>query len=80
MTEPTPPGTPPTEAEALAELERIRGQKFTSNRAVLAALYHMIRENRSWWLLPPLVVLAFLSLFVSLTGNSSILPAIYALF
>jgi len=51
-----------------------------TNLDVLIALYIMIKTNKKWWLLPLLLVLAFLGLFVSLTGNQSILPAIYALF
>ncbi|MCD4781350.1 MAG: DUF5989 family protein [Candidatus Omnitrophica bacterium] len=47
---------------------------------LLMELYILIKENKKWWLLPFLFVLAFLGLFISLTGNQSILPAIYALF
>ncbi|MFC1889585.1 DUF5989 family protein [Thermodesulfobacteriota bacterium] len=54
--------------------------KFENNRELLLFLFLMIRENKKWWLLPLLFVLAILSLFASLTGNTSILPAIYALF
>jgi hypothetical protein len=54
--------------------------KFESNKDILWFLFLTIKENRKWWLLPFFFVLAFLSLFVSLTGNASILPAIYALF
>ncbi|MCL4234587.1 MAG: hypothetical protein KJ042_08715 [Deltaproteobacteria bacterium] len=54
--------------------------KLTSNRELLLFLFLMIRENKKWWLLPLLFVLSILSMFVSLTGNASILPAIYALF
>ena len=54
--------------------------KFESNRDILLFLFLAIKENRKWWLLPFLFVLAFLSIFVSLTGNTALLPAIYALF
>ena len=54
--------------------------KFKSNRDLILFLLVLIKENRKWWLLPILLALAFLSLFVSLTGNTAILPAIYALF
>jgi len=54
--------------------------KFKNNRELLVYLFLMIRENKKWWLLPWLVVLAFLGIFMSLTGNASLLPAIYALF
>jgi hypothetical protein len=77
MSDAKPPEAPPSPEQALAEL---KSRKLDSNRAVLMALFRMIHQNRNWWLMPILMVLAFLSLFVSLTGNSSILPAIYALF
>ena len=54
--------------------------QFKNNRELLVFLFVMIRENRKWWLLPMLLVLAFLGIFMSLTGNASLLPAIYALF
>ncbi len=54
--------------------------RFESNIELLMELYILIKENKKWWLLPFLFVLAFLGLFISLTGNQSILPAIYALF
>ncbi len=54
--------------------------EFKSNRELLLFLFVLIRENRKWWLLPVLFVLAILGIFVSLTGNTSLLPAIYALF
>lgn len=47
---------------------------------VILLLFVMIKNTRKWWLIPLLIVLAFLSIFVRLTGNSSVLPAIYALF
>ncbi len=73
-TETKPDTTAPTGADG-RELP-----KFTSNRELLLFLFLMIRENKKWWLLPLLFVLTILSMFVSLTGNASILPAIYALF
>ncbi|MGE0268511.1 MAG: DUF5989 family protein [Candidatus Omnitrophota bacterium] len=54
--------------------------KISSNKDLLIELFLMIKEHKKWWLLPLLFVLAFLSIFVNLAGNSSILPAIYALF
>ncbi len=54
--------------------------KFKNNRELLLFLFIAIKENRKWWLLPLLFVLAILSVFVSLTGNTTLLPAIYALF
>ena len=54
--------------------------RFKANMDLILGLYLLIRTSKKWWLLPFLFVLAFLALFVSLTGNQSILPAIYALF
>ena len=68
--QPTPPKKP----------ERLKNRKINSNKELLIELFLMIKEHKKWWLLPLLFVLAFLSIFVNLAGNSSILPAIYALF
>lgn len=54
--------------------------KFRNNRELLFYLLLLIRDNRKWWLLPMWLVLALLGLFISLTGNHAMLPAIYALF
>ena len=54
--------------------------KINSNRDLLLYMFVQIKMNRKWYLLPLLAVLGFLGLFVGLTGNTSILPAIYALF
>lgn len=51
-----------------------------SNYDILLSLFILIKTHKKWWLLPFLLVLAFLGLFISLTGNHSVLPAIYALF
>ena len=53
---------------------------FRTNADILLSLFIMIKTHKKWWLLPFLLVLGFLSLFVTMTGNQSILPAIYALF
>lgn len=54
--------------------------RFKTTLYILTELFFLIKLHKKWWLLPFLFVLAFLSLFISLTGNQSILPAIYALF
>ena len=54
--------------------------EFESNRDLLIYFYLQIKQNRKWFLIPLWLVLAFLALFASLTGNTTILPAIYALF
>jgi uncharacterized membrane protein len=56
------------------------GKRLKENNKLIISLYFLIKENKKWWLLPLLVVLAFLGLFIGLSGNQSILPAIYALF
>ena len=58
----------------------MKKSRIKSNLELLKELLLLIMINKKWWLLPLLLILAFLSLFVSLTGNQSILPAIYALF
>ena len=58
----------------------MKKNRIKSNIELLKELLLLIMINKKWWLLPLLCILAFLSLFVSLTGNQSILPAIYALF
>lgn len=50
------------------------------NTEILWQIFILIKEYKKWWLLPLLFILIVLSLFVSLSGNQSILPAIYALF
>ena len=56
------------------------GKPVKSNWDLLLLLFAMIKNSRKWWLLPLLAILAFLGIFVTLTGNQSVLPAIYALF
>jgi hypothetical protein len=55
-------------------------KRIKKNNELLVQLFQMIVETKKWWLLPILFVLAMLSLFAALTGSSSVLPAIYALF
>lgn len=57
-----------------------QGKDPSSSWDVILLLFVMIKNARKWWLIPLLIVLAFLSIFVRLSGNSSVLPAIYALF
>lgn len=55
-------------------------RRIKKNNQLIVQLFQMIVETKKWWLLPILFVLAMLSLFAALTGSSSVLPAIYALF
>ncbi|MBZ0165570.1 MAG: DUF5989 family protein [Candidatus Omnitrophica bacterium] len=66
--------------ETPSKPEPLKKKRVTNNKELLIELFLMIKEHKKWWLLPLLLVLAFLSIFVNLAGNSSILPAIYALF
>lgn len=43
-------------------------------------LWRLIIKNKKWWLVPIFAVFAIFSLFITLVGGSSILPAIYAIF
>jgi hypothetical protein len=56
------------------------GKRFKDNYELLLYLYMAIINKKKWWLLPLLALLAFLSLFVGLSTNSSVLPLIYAIF
>jgi len=58
----------------------MKKSRFKSTLKLLVELFVLIKVHKKWWLLPLLLVLAFLSIFISLSGNQSILPAIYALF
>ncbi len=70
----------PEKREHDAESENGEYPEFQSNWDLLLYLFLRIRENKKYYLIPFWLVLAFLGLFLGLTGNSSILPAIYAIF
>lgn len=55
-------------------------ERTRKNNELIIQLFLLIKENKKWWLLPMLAVLALLGLFTGMSGNQSILPAIYALF
>lgn len=57
-----------------------KNNRLKNNFKILYELFVLIIKNKKWWLLPLLLVLAFLGLFISFAGNSSVLPIIYALF
>jgi len=56
------------------------GHRLKENWEVLMEIYALIKLHKRWALLPVFLVLAVLSLFITLAGGSSVLPAIYALF
>lgn len=55
-------------------------ENLKANNKMLKEIYLLIKKNKKWWLMPIFFVFAILSLFLTLAGGSSILPAIYALF
>ncbi|MCK9594777.1 MAG: DUF5989 family protein [Candidatus Omnitrophica bacterium] len=60
--------------------KQMNKEQFKSNLHLVGFLFMKIISQKRWWLLPLLLILLFLGIFVSVTGNSSVLPAIYALF
>lgn len=61
-------------------IKRMKKNQFKTNLDLIGFLFVKIISRRKWWLLPFLFILFILGIFVSVTGNSSVLPAIYALF
>jgi len=59
---------------------KIKKNNQISNRELLSKIFILIIQHKKWWLMPFFLVLAFLGLFFSLSGNQSLLPALYALF
>jgi hypothetical protein len=57
-----------------------KNSRLINNFKILYELFFLIIKQKKYWLIPLLLVLGFLGLFISFTGNSSILPIIYALF
>jgi len=55
-------------------------ERIKENKQILTEIYVMIKTNKKWWLMPIFMVFAFLTLFLTLAGGGSVLPAIYALF
>lgn len=55
-------------------------ERIKENKQILSEIYTMIKVNKKWWLMPIFMVFAFLTLFLTLAGGGSVLPAIYALF
>lgn len=58
----------------------VNKKSFDENKKLLIEIYNMIKTNKKWWLMPIFFVFAFLTLFLTLAGGGSVLPAIYALF
>ena len=54
--------------------------RLRQNYEVIKLLFKFIVENKKWWLIPFVLILALFGLFVSFVGNSSVMPLLYALF
>ena len=54
--------------------------RIRQNYEIIKLLFKYIMENKKWWLIPFLLVLAFFGLFISFVGNSSVMPILYAIF
>lgn len=55
-------------------------QRYKQTFKLIKELWKLMVENKKWWLLPIFFVFVTFSLFITLVGGSSILPAIYAIF
>lgn len=54
--------------------------RLRQNYEVIKLLFKFIMENKKWWLIPFVLILAFFGLFISFVSNSSVMPLLYALF
>jgi hypothetical protein len=54
--------------------------RLRQNYEVIKLLFKFIMENKKWWLIPFVLILALFGSFVSFVGNSSVMPLLYALF
>ncbi len=59
-----------TEFERAAEEDRI---------SIFAEFWYFLRENKKWWMLPILLVIAAVGLLVAVSATG-LLPFIYAIF
>lgn len=64
------------------ELEtKIKGKsRLKQNYEIIKLLFKYVKENKKWWLIPFILVLAFFGIFISFVGSSSVMPILYALF
>ena len=64
------------------ELEtKIKGKsRLRQNYEIIKLLFNYVKENKKWWLVPFILVLAFFGIFISFVGSSSVMPILYALF
>ena len=79
MSDPTP--TPaPTTANAAVWDPTAKAAAAAPERGFVADLLHFAWDNKLWWIVPTVVILAGLGLLVFLSGNDSFAPFFYALF
>ena len=64
------------------ELEtKIKGKsRLRQNYEIIKLLFNYVKENKKWWLIPFILVLAFFGIFISFVGSSSVMLILYALF
>ncbi|CAN5829256.1 DUF5989 family protein [soil metagenome] len=62
--------------ENAQELERLSSQP---QPGLLTEFYDFLKQNKKWWLLPILILLALFGLLIALGGSASA-PFIYTLF
>ena len=46
----------------------------------LKDLWQFLRERKKWWLVPIIIILAFLGVLIVFGGGSALAPFIYTLF
>ncbi len=54
--------------------------KTRQNYETIKLLFKYVMENKKWWLIPFLIILVFFGIFISVVGNSSVMPILYVLF
>lgn len=63
--------------QSTSELERVASEEHASS--IWRELIEFVWLNKSWWLIPILLVLAALGVFIALSGTAAA-PFIYTLF
>jgi len=70
----------PTVANAAVWDPTAKAAAAAPERGFVADLLHFAWDNKLWWIVPTVVILAGLGLLVFLSGNDSFAPFFYALF
>ncbi len=50
------------------------------NQGILSDLWHFMKENKKWWLLPIVIALLLVSALIIFGQSSAVSPFVYALF